>query len=301
MYQLSQTLQTAIAAGTPQRVLIEFTHKPDGTAYVPAVQFSNEDILIDTGVRLTEEFNSNTDLTIGLCPSAEIQFDMLNDEQQLGTFEFGTFKAYLGARIEYGTPLSSAKTKTFVEQGITVLYEFAPLGTFIAQRPAIVNRNTISVDANDRMTLFDVDMPSAIDLGITYPTTLASLTAAMCTYVGVSLKTNSWLNSSLTVTAEPDQFESATMREVLGWVAEAGCSNARFNRDGLLEFVWFNAVTKVYDEHDYADFSQTWYETQAIDGLHIRNADSTTEFTIGTGENAYMIQDNPFLRQSDDT
>ena len=99
----------------------------------------------------------------------------------------------------------------------------------------------------------------------------------------------------------PEQFENATMREVLGWVAEAACSNARFNRDGLLEFFWFNtSVVTRYDEHNYSDFTPTWYATAAIDGLHIRNGDSTKEYTIGGGDNAYMIQDNPFLRQPDD-
>lgn len=298
MQTLSTTLKAAVAAGNPQRVLLEFIKKPNGSAYSPVKQFSNEDILISDGLRLKEEFNSETDLTIGLCPSAEIQFNMLNDNNQLVNFQFGTFRAYLGAMITSGTPTSSAKTVTFSEGGGNYLYEFSPLGTFIAQRPDIVRKKTISVDSNDQMVLFDIDMPSKTALGITYPVTLSVLCQAMCTYVGVSLKSNTWLNSTLSVAKEPEQFETATMREVLGWIAEAGCSNARFNRDGLLEFVWFNTVNKTYDEHDYSEFTPTWYATKAIDGLHIRNADSTTEFTVGTGSNAYMIQDNPFLRQS---
>lgn len=297
MYQISETLQSALSAGNPQRVLIEFTHKPDGTAYSPVRQFSNEDILITDGVKLTSEFNSETDLTIGLCPSAEIRFEMLNDNQQLVNFEFGRFRAYLGAKITSGSPTEGAKTATFPDG----TYEFAPLGTFIAQRPDIVRKSIINVDANDLMTLFDEDMPSATDLNITYPVTLSELAQAMCTYLGVSLKSNEWLNSTLPVAEEPDQFESSTMREVLGWIAEAGCSNARFDRNGLLEFVWFNSVNKTYDEHNYSEFTPTWYATAAIDGLHIRNADSTTEYVVGTGENAYMILDNPFLRQSDAT
>ena len=299
MQTLSQTLQTAIAAGNPQRVLLEFTKQPDVTAYDPVVQFSNEDILVSTGLSYQFYFNSETDLTIGLCPSAQIRFSMLNDEGQLENFEFGTFIAYLGARIDTGTPASGAKTKTFTEGSATVLYEFSPLGTFIATRPDIVRRMIIDVDANDQMTLFDKEMPSKTALNITYPVTLYNLASAMCSYLGVTLKNSSWLNSTLSVAKEPKQFEGATMREVLGWIAEAGCSNARFDRNGQLEFVWFSTVNKTYDENDYTEFTPAWYETAAIDGLHIRNADSTSEFTVGTGDNAYMIQDNPFLRQSD--
>lgn len=299
MYQFSTTLKKAIAAKAKQRVLLEFYKKPNGAAYDPAVQFSNEDILISDGIRLNVEFNSETDLAIGLCPSAEIQFTMLNDHGQLEDFDFGKFRAYLGAAIAEGTPSSSAKTKTFTEDGVDVLYEFAPLGTFIAQKPDIVKVAMIDVDANDQMVLFDEDMPSEEAFGVTYPATLATIANALCSRVGVTLRTTEFLNSSLTVAEKPSKFDNATMREVLGWIAEAACSNARFTRTGYLEFAWFSSVNKTYDEHGYTDFTPTWYETRVIDGLHIRNADSTAEFVVGSGTNAYMIQDNPFLRQDD--
>ena len=296
MYQFSTTLSQALASNAKQRVLLEFFKRPNGAAYNPVVQFSNEDILISDGIRLTTEFNSETDVAIGLCPSAELQFKMLNDEGQLENFDFGRFRAYLGAAITEGTPSSAAKTKTFTENGEDVLYEFAPLGTFIAQKPDIVKVAIIDVDANDQMILFDEDMPT---LSVTYPTTIYAITSELCSRVGVSLKESSWLNSNLTVAAEPKQFANATMREVLGWIAEAGGSNARFTRNGYLEFAWFTPINKTYDEHDYADFTPTWYATKTIDGLHIRNADSTSEFVVGGSSNAYMIQDNPFLRQDD--
>ena len=298
MYELSQTLRTAISAGNPQRVLIEFTQTPDGTPYNPVVTFSNEDISITSGLTLTSDFNSETDLTIGQCPSAQIRFSMLNDGGQLENFEFGRFRAYLGARIDTGTPAQTAKTKTFTDG----LYEFAPLGTFDVQRPDIVRKKIIEVDANDLMTLFDKEMPSAEELGIDYEATqkptIGTIFTRMCSHLQVTYKTNTFLNSDIKVSKEPKQFEGATMREVLGWIAEAACSNARFNRDGQLEFAWLTTVNKVYDEHNYSEFSAAWYETQAIDSLHIRNADSTTELVLGSGDNAYMIQDNPFLRQS---
>lgn len=291
MYQLSQTLSAAIAAGNPQRVLIEFMD------YDPVVQFSNEDIVISNGLHMAAEFNAETDIAIGQCPSAEISFTLWNDVAQVSNFEFGTFKAYLGARIDSGTP--TGKTKTFTEDGQTVTYEFAPLGVFVAERPDIVKKSVINVTANDRMTLFDTDMPSKETLNLTYPTTMSVLFQKMCAYLNVPYASATFLNSDLVISKEPKQFESATMRDVLKWIAEASGSNARFNRDGVLEFVWFTTVNKTYTESNYKDFTPTWYETAAIDGLHIRNADSTSEYVVGTGSNAYLIQDNPFLRQSD--
>lgn len=289
MYTFSATLQAALDARAPQRALLVFT---DGT------EFSNEDIVMSSGIEVNTEFNSETDLTIGLCPSAEIRFSLMNDSDQLTNFEFGEFTAYLGARIDTGTPASGAVTRTYTENGVSRLYEFAPLGVFIAQRPNVVKTVMIDVDANDRMSLFDVDMPTKTALNLTYPTTIGTIAQRLCTYAGITLKTTTFLNSTLAVSKEPKTMNSYTMREVIGLIAEAACSIARFDRNGQLEFVWFNTVNKTYDEHDYAEFTQYWYETKAIDGLHIRNADSTTEYVVGTGNNAYMIQDNPFLRQS---
>lgn len=292
MYTVSQTLQAAIANGTPQRVLLEFT--------VANASFSNEDIVVSTGVELNEMFNSETDLTIGKCPSAEIRFDMLNDNGQLEDFQFGKFKAWLGARIDNGTPANSAKTKTFSGGLYPGLYEFTPLGVFIADRPAVVKKKILSITANDQMQLFDVDMPTATAMSLTYPTTLSTLFTKMCNYVGVQYKSATFMNSTLTVSSQPEDFEDATMREVLGWIAEAACSIARFDRDGLLEMAWFSTVNSVYDEHNYTDFSPSWYATKAIDGLHVRNANSESETVLGqSSTNNYLIQDNPFLRASD--
>lgn len=291
MYTISSTLQAALAAGTPQRVLIEF---PDASAV-----FSNEDISINRGLELNEMFMSEKDMTAGLCPSAEISFDMLNDIGQLDNFPFGTFKAWLGARIDSGTPAQTAKTKTFVEKGVTRTYEFTPLGVFIAERPAVVRKKILSITANDQMTLFDVDMPFWGDMNLTYPTTLGTMFVKMCQYVGVPYKSATFMNSTLSVPKEPSDFDGATMRDVLGWIAEAACSIARFDRDGVLELVWFNPVNKTFNEHNYSEFAYSWYQTASVDGLYIRNANSAATTEIGQTNNIYLISDNPFLRASD--
>lgn len=300
LYELSSTLKQAIEAGQPQRVLIRFVKKPDGTDYNPKVLMSNEQLLMNEGLRLNFDFNSEKDLTIGLCPSAEMTFSLVNDQLQLAEFEFGTFEAFLGAKLDPPIWGRGAHIEEFVENGETAYYEFAPLGTFIASRPDIVRKQILEITANDQMILFDEEIPEGL---FTFPCTLADLVADMCFYLGVTLKESSWLNSNITVSKRPDQFDGATLREVLSWVAEAACSNARFNRDGKLEFVWFNTVDKVFTEHDYSEFTPSWYEVQAIDRLHIRNADSTAELKWpidGTGTNAYLIQDNPFLRQPEE-
>lgn len=289
MYQLSASLQSAIAAGNKQRVLLEFTGR----------SFSNEDVSVSSGISLREAFCDETDLVIGQCLSAELEFTLLNDSYQLQSFEFGTFKACLGAAITSGTPMG--KTQTFSENGKSVTYEFAPLGTFIATKPDVLRQKIITLTANDQMILFDKDMPDAETLGIEYPATIGTIFLKLCNYAGVQYETLNFLNAGITVLEEPESFSTSTMREVLAWIAEAACSNARFNRDGKLEFVWFNTTSKSFNDNSTVEFVPTWYTVAAIDGLHIRNQDSTTEIVLGQNTNNYMIQDNPFLRQPDET
>ena len=299
MYTIPNTLQTALANGTPQRVLIEFTKKPNGTAYSPVVQYSNEDILVDTGVELDETFQSEEDFAVGGTPSAEIRFTMVNDAGQLKTFQFGTFTAWLGARIDSGTPASGTKTKTFTEGGVSRTYQFTPLGTFIAARPNIVSTKTIDVDANDQMTLFDVEMPGDTALNLTWPSTLGNLFVKMCNYVGVNYVSSTFTNSTLSVASRPKAFNNATMRDVLGWIAEAAGSVAKFDRDGRMKLAWFNTVNKTYTESDYSDFTPYRYETAAVNKLSVRKDGS--EHVTGSGSNAYMILNNPFIGKNTNT
>ena len=295
MLALSQTMQAAMLAGAPQRVLLEFTDPDTGTV----TTMSNEEVAISQGVKWTAPFNGEEELTFGLCPSAEISFTLLNDERQLSDFRFGECAVWIGYRLASGVTPAGDKYQTFTGDGT---YEFAPLGVFVIERPDIVAKDTISVTGSDRMSLFDVEMPSKTDLGLN-PTsansvTIADLLSAMCTYVGVTLATQTFMNDDLSFTSWPSKyFDGRTMREVLKWIAEAAGSIARFNRSGQLEITWFSEVTITYDENNYKDFVPTWYETAAIDGLKVRNAEETSESSYGTDpENPYVIAGNPFLR-----
>ena len=299
MYTLSSTLAAALEAKTPQRVLLKFVS--DNAA------FSNEDILVSAGVDFDEIFSTGADPEIGACPSAEIRFNMLNDEGKLEEFQFGLFQAYLGARIDEGTPPSGAVTKTFVENGEEALYEFMPLGLFTADRPYIVRKKILDISANDLMILFDRDMPSFATMGLQTTTTLQVLFRAMCNYVAQQnsipnqflplYKNRDITNANFSVT-ESESLANMTMREVLGHIATLAAGIARFDRDGKLDIVWFGEAEQepnAYDEHDYIEFTPAWYETQAIDCLKVRNAENDTEATFGTGSHPYLIQGNPFI------
>lgn len=190
----------------------------------------------------------------------------------------------------------TARTLDTWLRGVHEQYEFVPFGHFTAKRPNVPDVNQIMFTCHDFMTKFDQDMPSKTELNITYPVTFSALFVAMCDFVGVDYVTSTFINSTATITKEPEEFANATMREVLQWLAEAGAANLRFNRDGKLAFDWIRSTETVLDESNYVECNPYWYRTTQVNKLYNRNSESGTDKTVGTGDIGYLIQDNPLLK-----
>lgn len=182
------------------------------------------------------------------------------------------------------------------ENGKTETYEFVPFGRFIAKRPNVPDVNQIAFVCHDLMTQFDRDMESADAIGFSYPVTIGDLFAAMCDYVGVLCQTEPFINSTAVITEKPEEFDTATMRQVMQWIAEAAAANLRFNRDGRLVFDWIRSTSLALDEYNYIEYAPYWYETMQVDKLYNRSSESGRDLTVGDGNIGYLIQDNPFLK-----
>ena len=175
-------------------------------------------------------------------------------------------------------------------------YEFVPLGVFIAERPNVPTTIEIHMTCYDFMQKFERDMPNAEDLEVTYPITIGNLLTAMCTYAGVPYTPAAFINSTAVITKEPEEFENVTMREVIGWIAEAAGANARINRDGYFVLDWVHPTDLVLDESKYMEFNPYWYETALVEKLHNRASNGGYNNTVGEGDEGYLIQDNPLLK-----
>ena len=309
MIHASQAFRDAVRQGKPQRAVLRFD---DGT-------FTNEDISITSGgITFYERLNEDSELTIGSAPSSSLRVALVNTDNRLEHFSFGRFTAAIGACVEEGRYTESdldGKSPVDVpgrelrltyepdtvtewwDDGTKRVFELVKLGTFIAPRPAVLRKRIVDLEADDQMAQYDEKM--AKDLEIQYPITLGELLEHICQLGGVTLKTPNFLNSDLSIAAAPEEFEEATVREVIAWIAEAAAGYARFDREGQMEIVWFSDTEQTYDEHDYQDFTPYSYQVQPIDRLNVRNQNSDKEAVLGEGENAYMIQNNPFLRQDD--
>ena len=293
MYQASAAFHEAVRNGAPQIPLLVFSGRT----------FTDEDIDVDTGIEFDDNFNMEENLAIGQAVSNEIRFTLFNDDGHLNEFPFGEFKAWLGAQIS-GSATSDPDGMSFNDQtrmltvrkaGYAAVYEMVPLGVFIADRPNVPDEIRVSLTCFDRMQKFDEDMPGAGAMGMTYPATIGTLFTKLCQSCGVPYKTATFINSGATIAKEPEQFENATKREVLGWIAEAAGSIARFNRDGQLELAWVKSTDQEVDESGYVEFKPYWYETKKVTKLHNRSSDGGYDNVVGSGTEAYLIQDNPLL------
>lgn len=213
-------------------------------------------------------------------------------DNKVNSFMRNKSKSWSGKGIFYN---KKTRILFIYEAGKRQRYEFVPLGVFTADRPNVPNQIRIEMTCYDRMQKFEKDMPSASELKITYPTTIGTLFEKMCTYVGVPYVTKTFINSDAQIDEEPDDFESATMRTVMGWIAEAAASNLKFDRDGNLKFDWIRSTNQSYTESDYASFEPYWYETKKVDKLYNRDTTTGEDKTTGTGSNGYLIQNNPLL------
>lgn len=211
----------------------------------------------------------------------------------LGTFMTNKFKK----ETMYGAYLDKDENILTINHGTyQYTYEFVPLGTFIADRPNVPTVHAIEFSCNDQMMKFEKDMPDDTTLGLTYPTTISNLFVKMCEYLGVQYRTSTFINSTATISARPEAFDTSTMRDVLKWIAEAAASNARFDREGYLIFDWIRSTEQSYGPTEYKTLNPYWYETTTVTKLENRSSDGSYDNTSGSGDETYLIQDNPLLR-----
>ena len=216
----------------------------------------------------------------------------ITSQNPVNAFMRNKAKGWAGKGIYYN---NSTRILFIYEAGERQRYEFCPLGVFDADRPNVPDQIRIEMDCLDRMQKFEKDMPSASELGVSYPTTIKTLYTKMCDYLGVPYKDENFINATAEIASEPEDFKNVTMRTVLGWIAEAAASNARFNRDGILVMDWIRSTDQTCTESDYSDYGPYWYETKKISKLCVKDTSESEDTEIGSGDNTYLIQDNPLL------
>lgn len=182
------------------------------------------------------------------------------------------------------------------QAGVIYVYEFVPLGWFKADRPKAPDKIQINMTCYDFMTKFDEDWTKNTPT-VSWPTTISGLFIALCDSVGVRYRLpNPFINGNAVIAKEPEDFQTATKRDVLKWIAEAAGSNARMDRDGYLILDWIRTTSQSYDANGYREFEPYWYQTKKVSKLYNRSTSDGKDLTVGDGDEGYLILDNPLLK-----
>ena len=189
-------------------------------------------------------------------------------------------------------------------RGTASHYEYRSCGVFRFDRPRLMNAETIKLNSFDKLEKSDKKVYNFLE-GLTYPLTLGSLYTQLCAEVGLTPAETTFTNSTYSISAKPEWHEDITSNEVFRYIAELACSNVRMTRDGKLSLGWFTAQN--YALPQTMLFSTEIYDFQVkrIDKLVVEFDRESTEgiervtLTVGTGNNAYYIRNNPLIMGTD--
>lgn len=182
-------------------------------------------------------------------------------------------------------------------------WEYCPLGIFTAGAPKR-RVQKVSVTGMDRMDKFDADASNwwnSISWG--GGLTLHTLLQRMCAQLDVTLTTSNTYPNANVIVKNPLNADGLTYRDILRYIAEAGCSYARFDRDGALELAWFSTPTNAptINANRYFTAETAEYTVPIIDAVQLLADSDDVGVTVGGGSNGYQIVDNPFLAFSNQT
>ena len=189
-------------------------------------------------------------------------------------------------------------------RGTASHFEYRSCGVFRFDRPRLMNAETIKLNSFDKLEKSDKKVYNFLE-GLTYPLTLGSLYTQLCAEVGLTPAETTFTNSTYSISAKPEWHEDITSNEVFRYIAELACSNVRMTRDGKLSLGWFTAQN--YALPQTMLFSTEIYDFQVkrIDKLVVEFDRESTEgiervtLTVGTGNNAYYIRNNPLIMGTD--
>lgn len=219
-----------------------------------------------------------------------------NETASINAIMLSAAERYVHRRV--GVSVESDNVITdYLPNGTSETYTYVDLGIFYADKPEKTRTNIISVDGYDGMRKLEV---STENMPITFPITLYGLLDTVCGYVGVEHKIESFINQNVTLTSASDVFQSTTAREIIAYIAESACANAKFDYDGKLTFSWWSDSSLIINESDYSQFVPYEYNVKTVDRLQIRQSDNDIGILTGDGTNGYVIQENPFLAFSGD-
>ena len=267
MYPISQTALNKFQSGAMQYARITIGN----------TTITNANI-VQGGMSINRYCSTGESVTVGSCVAAELSLTLANRDGSWNSFSFDGKEAY----VEVGV-YTSTSTITYI-----------PMGYFVIDEVKF-DRNTVTLTALDRLVLFD----GAIDATqFTFPYTLKTLLARLCTICGVTLgTTGNFTNYSYSVAALPG--EAKTYRDVLRWICELSGTNGYIKYDGKLYIEWYSTTSGFTVTTANRTQSEVDENTFSLTGVTL--IQDETRYSAGTSVRPIIIQDNPLVSNNPQT
>lgn len=237
---------------------------------IGTVSLSNKDLVYGS-FKLEQKLCSDDTLTFGECNAAMVQFQCASS--------IGDVK---GKDLVLQQSISASSTSGTLD-----------LGAYVIDSCEITeNKKYRTITAYDNIYKFNANVSDWYEK-LTFPISMINMFKSLCTYVGVKHNVSSLINGTLMIdkTISADDLQGIT---VLKCIAELNGGFFRANGKGIIEFVQLSANTaqEEIEVKLYSSLKKEDYATLVYDKLNIRMEDGDIGVISGSGDNAYIIEDN---------
>lgn len=237
---------------------------------IGTVSLSNKDLVYGS-FKLEQKLCSADTLTFGECNAAMVQFQCASS--------IGDVK---GKDLVLQQSISASSTSGTLD-----------LGAYVIDSCEITeNKKYRTITAYDNIYKFNANVSDWYEK-LTFPISIINMFKSLCTYVGVKHNVSSLINGTLMIdkTISADDLQGIT---VLKCIAELNGGFFRANGKGIIEFVQLSANTaqEEIEVKLYSSLKKEDYATLVYDKLNIRMEDGDIGVISGSGDNAYIIEDN---------
>jgi hypothetical protein len=148
---------------------------------------------------------------------------------------------------------------------------YSNVGSFVIEKPLSQEQDAIiTLKGSDYLANRAL---KAFSDTLTYPKTVLRILQQACLLANITLKTTTFVNSTVSIPEKPVWDENTTCRDVISYVACLAGGFARIDRNGELEIISFaNQASGLYDQllqtsFDVVDGELIWTTPEGYDGI----------------------------------
>lgn len=242
------------------------------------ISIDSSDISVES-LKMIEEANTQTDLNFGQCNPHGIEIDIFSDCPNL-----------IGHTITVTKTPRSHPSAPFT------------IGTYKVYSDTLdVESDTRKIEAWDALSEANNADVSDFWNNLTFPLTFGELRDLFFAYVGIDQEDTTLINDDVVITERPT-YGSLSGLQILSDILTANAVSGEIGRDGILHYIDYTDAEEVsISESQIVSAEFATFDVNYIDKVQIRTESDDIGAIVGTGSNAYVIEDNMLFYGMTDT